>query len=73
MAQKNDLRGGADALKIFESNFISSINCRLTQVTATGTDVPLLRHINYRLDLQNGNTFINDQELQAVTRCRYRG
>jgi len=26
---------GADALKIFETNFISSINCRLTQVRAT--------------------------------------
>lgn len=44
--------GRADSLKIFEINFISSINFRLTQVRATGTDVPVLRHINYKLALQ---------------------
>jgi hypothetical protein len=49
--------GVSDALKIFESNFISSINCRLTQVRATGTDVPIQRHINYRLALQGGKYF----------------
>lgn len=58
-AQKNDLGGGggADALKIVESNFISSINCRLTQVRATGTDIPVLRRINYRLVLQGRKYF----------------
>ena len=49
--------GGADSLKIFESNFISSINFRLTQVRATRTDIPVLRHVNYKLALQGRKCF----------------